>query len=80
MNTHALQTFFVTEFQTAPEKLADLSRVRTTTDITEAGVTIPQGSTGTIVSSHGKLGTYEIEFTSPTQAVVGALRAEIEPV
>lgn len=80
MNAHALRTVFVTEFGKAPERLPELSRVRTTTEIAEAGVTIPQGTTGTIVLVHPKTETYEVEFTSPVQGVVGVRRTEIEPV
>jgi hypothetical protein len=58
--------------------LAEFARVRARHEIRERGQLVPLGAVGTIVHVYEGGATFEVEFTSPVHAVVGADRDALE--
>ena len=74
-----VRTLYVSDDSPEPS-LPEYSLVRTLVDLVEDDVRIPAGSIGTIVLAVPEKDGFEIEFSRPVQAVIGAWRSQIEPV
>ena len=79
MKTLDMQTVYEADARAAREDaLPEFSMVRATTDIRESETLVPKGAVGAIVLVYPENQAYEVEFTTPFHAVVGAPRRELE--